>query len=110
MAVSKPLLKYKTTSNIKLKCRIDLDQLLLTDAERRRFDENWDAFLASDPCNQKIFKRDKRCLQYESEQLIPKKKGKRPSLLLVLGNPASHSVHAGMFFSFERNNKEHRFW
>jgi hypothetical protein len=30
--------------------------------------------------------------------------------LLVLGNPASHSVEAGMFFSFEGDKKEHRFW
>jgi hypothetical protein len=30
--------------------------------------------------------------------------------LLVLGNPASHSVKEGMFFSFEGDKKEHRFW
>jgi hypothetical protein len=35
---------------------------------------------------------------------------KRPSLLLVLGNPASQSVASGMFFSFEGNGAEHRFW
>jgi hypothetical protein len=110
MAVSKPLLKYKTTSNIKLKCRIDLDKLLPTEAERQRFDERWEAFQASDPCNEIIFKLDNNFLKYESEQLIPKKKDKRPPLLLVLGNPASHSVHAGMFFAFEKNRTEHRFW
>jgi len=110
MAVSSPLLKHETKSKIKLKCRIDLDQLLPTKSEQRRFDDNWEAFLASDPCNPKIFKRGKHHLTYESEQLIPKKKDKRPPLLLVLGNPASHSVHTGMFFSFEKNRKEHRFW
>ena len=47
---------------------------------------------------------------YFSEQLIPNKTDFRPPLLLVLGNPASHSVHAGMFFAFEGNRKEHRFW
>lgn len=110
MANSTPLLKYEATSEIKLKCKIDLDQLLPTQVERQRFDDKWAAFLASDPCNPKIFKIEKHFLKYESEQLIPKKKDKRPPLLLVLGNPASHSVHAGMFFSFEKNRKEHRFW
>jgi len=84
MAVSGPLLKHDTTSKIELKYRIDLDQLLLTKAEQRRFDDNWEAFLSSDPCNSKIFKRKKHCLTYQSEQLIPKKKDKRPPLLLVL--------------------------
>ncbi len=28
----------------------------------------------------------------------------------MLGNPASHSVKEGMFFSFEGDKKEHRFW
>lgn len=110
MANSTPLLKYEATSEIKLKCKIDLDQLLPTQVERQRFDDKWAAFLASDPCNPKIFKVEKHFLKYKSEQLIPKKKDNRPPLLLVLGNPASHSVHAGMFFSFEKNRKEHRFW
>jgi len=29
---------------------------------------------------------------------------------LVFGNPASHSVAAGMFFAFKDNRKENRFW
>jgi len=34
----------------------------------------------------------------------------RRPLLLILGNPASHSVKESMFFSFEGDKKEHRFW
>jgi hypothetical protein len=49
-------------------------------------------------------------LKYQSEHLIPSKLNDRPPLLLVLGNPASHSVKAGMFFALERGKKEHRFW
>ena len=30
--------------------------------------------------------------------------------MLVFGNPASHSVKSGMFFAFEGNGREHRFW
>ena len=40
-------------------------------------------------------------LVYRTEQLVPEKKDKRPPLLLVFGNPASHSVQAGMFFAFD---------
>jgi len=47
---------------------------------------------------------------FKSEQLIPSISDSRPPLLLVFGNPASHSVKEGMFFSFEGNGKEHRFW
>ena len=42
--------------------------------------------------------------------MIPEKSDNRPPLLLVLGNPASHSVANRMFFSFEGNGNEHRFW
>lgn len=31
-------------------------------------------------------------------------------MLMVFGNPASQSVTEGMFFAFERDNKEHRLW
>ena len=44
-------------------------------------------------------------LQDKLGQLIPAKTDKRPPLLLVLGNPATHSVESGMFFSFEGNKK-----
>jgi hypothetical protein len=57
-------------------------------------------------------------LVYETEVLIPKVTKNRINLLMVLGNPAVHSVTEGMFFSYEKRrckeNKEtwveHRFW
>lgn len=39
-----------------------------------------------------------------------KQNSRRISLLLLLGNPPSHSVHSRMFFSYERDGGEHRFW
>lgn len=110
MPSSVSLLKYETIDSVKLCCKVDLDRLLPTQTERRNFDDKWASFLASDKNNNNIFKLRKHTLEYESEQLIPAKKDKRPPLLLVLGNPASHSVKEGMFFSFEGNKKEHRFW
>jgi len=105
-----PILSYKQEASIKLLCEIDLTQLLPSPKEIDRFDKNWKSFLQSDPCNKEIFERKGDLLKYQSEQLIPSKSDDRPPLLLVLGNPASHSVKAGMFFALEKNKKAHRFW
>jgi hypothetical protein len=110
MTTSPKILTFCQTDSIKLECEIDLDLLFDTSKERDRFEHKWDAFLESDPHNPKIFAKTGNRLYYESEQLIPEKQDDRPPLLLVLGNPASHSVASGMFFSFEGNGNEHRFW
>ncbi len=106
----KPLLAYHQTDPISLECTIDLDRLFETEKETARFNEKWIPFLRSDPCNKRIFKLSGSRLTYYSEHLIPKKKDNRPPLLLVFGNPASHSVAAGMFFAFKDNGNENRFW
>jgi len=104
------ILSYQQKTPVKLLCEIDLKKLLPTPKERERFDKKWNDFLKSDPCNKEIFKLKGDRLKYQSEHLIPSKLNDRPPLLLVLGNPASHSVKAGMFFALERGKKEHRFW
>lgn len=63
------ILRYETKGPVKLICEVDLDRLLPTQSERRRFDNNWESFLASDKYNKKIFHLRKHILQYESEQL-----------------------------------------
>ena len=108
--MSRATLSYRQTNPIRLLCEIDLKKLLPGPKERDRFDKNWEVFLESDPCNKQIFKLRGNKLTYHSEHLIPIKKDKRPPLLLVFGNPASHSVAAGMFFAFKDNRKENRFW
>ena len=104
------LLKVKESNGCTIDCTIDLDLLFETKDERSKFNAKWDDFIASDPDNIKVYKKEGNILSYKSEQLIPTKKDKRPPLLIVLGNPATHSVEAGMYFSFEGNKKEHRFW
>jgi len=104
------ILSYQQKAPVKLLCEIDLKKLLLAPKERDRFDKNWKGFLESDQCNKEIFELKGDRLKYQSEQLIPSKSDDRPPLLLILGNPASHSVKAGMFFALERGKKEHRFW
>jgi hypothetical protein len=47
-------------------------------------------------------------LRYESETLLPLVgEGFKPKVLLVFGNPATHSVRNGMFF-FSKNDEHHR--
>ncbi len=106
----RPLFFYQQTDPICLECAIDLNRLFETEKGRARFDEKWKPFLRSDPCNKQIFRLSGNQLVYSSEHLIPNRKDNRPPLLLVFGNPASHSVAAGMFFAFKDNGKESRFW
>jgi len=105
-----PFITFRQTDPILLECAIDLYQLFETKEERARFDQKWEPFLASDLYNKEIFKLNGNQLNYCSEHLVPAKKDDRPPLLLVLGNPAGHSVAAGMFFAFKSNGKENRFW
>lgn len=108
--MSGAILSYQQIDAVKFQCKIDFKKLLPDKNERKRFEKKWEAFLESDFCNKDIFNREGDYLIYQSEQLIPTKLDNRPPLLLVLGNPASHSVKEGMFFSFEGDKKEHRFW
>jgi len=107
------LIKFKKLKGCTIDCTIDLDQLFetfKTKDEIKKFNAKWKDFVISDPYNKKVYNKKRNILTYKSEQLIPVEKDKRPPLLLVFGNPATHSVEAGMFFSFEGNKKEHRFW
>ena len=106
----KGILNCRLHKLIQLNCSIDLNKLLPTDKERKKFDGKWKDFINSDNSNEEIYDLKDDKLSYQSEQLVPSKKDKRPPLLLVLGNPATHSVKSGMFFSFEGDSNEHRFW
>ena len=110
MIKSKNILNYRQEGPIKLKCTIHLDYLFSSDTDRKKFEKNWPKFIKSDPNNQKIYKKKGNKLVYYSEQLIPSKTNNKPPLLLVLGNPAGHSVTNGMFFAFEGDGREHRSW
>lgn len=110
MASTNHILTYRQTGQVKLKCSINLDRLFPDKSERERFDSKFKDFIKSEKANRSLFQKIGNKLSYDSEQLIPTKVNSKPPLLLVLGNPASHSVKNGMFFSFEGDSKEHRFW
>jgi len=100
----------KTKIPIQLVCSLDLSKLFPEIQERIRFDVKLCDFLDSDPWNRHVYELDGDFLHYKTEQLIPVKRDRRPPLLLIFGNPAPHSVKAGMFFAFQDNGKENRFW
>lgn len=104
------ILTCKQIGDVRIQCALNLKALLYKSEHRESFVKKWPEFLASHPDNKDVFSLDRDNLQYSSEQLIPRKIDERPALLLVLGNPATQSIKSGMFFSYERDKKEHRFW
>jgi len=106
----KKLFTYRQTDPAHLKCTLNLSELYPVGTERQQFKKKLKPFLASDPYNEKVYQQTDSELKFVSEQLVPSKKDNRPPLLLVFGNPASHSVIEGMFFSPHQDGKENRFW
>jgi hypothetical protein len=50
-------------------------------------------------------------LKYKSESLFPDKYDQqKKKVMIVLGNPATHSVAGGMFFYSRSNEDRHQFW
>ncbi len=90
--------------------KLNLLDLYPTVDERCSFNKRYREFFESDSNNQKIFSLIDDTLTYFSEVFISYKIDNRPPLLLLLGNPASHSVASGMCFAFEKGGQEHRFW
>lgn len=96
------------------KVSLNMQELYSTQKERKEFKKRLCQFLKSDSYNSKVIELQDERLVYRTECIIPEKQNSRPPLLLLLGNPASHSVYSEMFFSFEGNGhkhrREHRFW
>ena len=104
-----PLLTYRQRHPDHLEYEASLRRLYRTDKERARSDGKWTPFLTSSPCNERISELNGNRLTYSTEHLIPKNKDDRPSLVLVLGIPATHSVVAEIFVAF-RNSAQSRSW
>jgi len=105
------LLTYKQSKYpAHLDCSTSLSGLLPTRDEREKFNSRYKAFLDSDANNRCIYKLKHCTLFYTTEQLIPAKTDGRRPVLLIFGNPASHSIQNGMFFSSKKDGEENRFW
>lgn len=91
--------------------RLDLGELYPAGKGRARFEARWPDFAASTADHSDLFTRDADSIVYRTESFLPREQDGRTPILLILGNPASHSVRAGMCFAFEKGkHTEHRFW
>ena len=90
--------------------RLDLGELYPCLKDRVAFEKRLADFLPSHASHSSLFELSDDELLYRTECLVPRKHDARPPLLLLFGNPASHSVYSEMFFSFEEGKQEHRFW
>jgi hypothetical protein len=106
----KKLFTYRQTDPAHLKCTLNLEALYPVLRERQQFKKKLKPFLHSDPYNKKVYEVKDDKLIFESEQLVPSGKDDHPALLLVFGNPATHSVVEGMFFSPHNDGTDNRFW
>jgi hypothetical protein len=92
------------------KVTLDVDALSFDEKQREQFEKKFLQFLDSHCVHPKIIRRINTRVVYLTENIIPKKKDECSPLLLLFGNPASHSVASGMFFAFEGDGREYRLW
>jgi len=103
------MIKIKEIREGNVECVIDLESVY-SDGELEKFNSRWEEFLASDEANASVIKRNGNMIIYPHKSWIPWKKDDKPSVLMLFGNSASHSVREDIYFSYERNGSEHRFW
>lgn len=98
--------------NVKLgiqEVSLNTKKLYPNTTKREKFEDRLKEFL-KDEATSEVFPCKKGMIRYKTEMIIPKLETQRIPLLMLLGNPASHSVRKKMFFSYEGKGREHRFW
>jgi hypothetical protein len=103
------MITYKKTGEGKYECTIDLNGLF-THEELNKFNSRWEEFCNSDEAISSLIKRIGNTLIYPHKSWIPTKIDKRPSVLMLFGNSALHSLRDDIYFSYEGIGTEHRFW
>lgn len=101
--------RYKNISQGQFICEIDLSRLYLGD-ELKKFWDRYSEFFKADRFLGKVIKRKGNKLVYSHKSWIPKLSDRRPKVLFLFGNPAPHSVLADVYFAYEGDGREHRFW
>ncbi|MDP3093654.1 MAG: hypothetical protein Q8N16_02715 [bacterium] len=101
--------RYKNTSRGQFVCEIDLSQIYQKD-DLKKFWNRYNEFFKADRFLGKVIERKQDKLVYLHKSWIPKLSDHKPKILFLFGNPAPHSVLADIYFAFEGNGREHRFW
>lgn len=89
---------------------LDVKELYSDHAAFESFLRRFREFYKADPLHSKMFSIQDGVLTYLTEHIVPEARDLRPPVLLLFGNPAPQSVHAGMYFSSHSNGSEHRIW
>lgn len=109
------MIKYRENRN-DITQSVEIDLTGISAQRRQDLEHEITECLKNDKKYRDIFKFEGgNKLVYKTEGLIPKINKNRLNILMVLGNPAIHSVAEGMFFSYEKTRakgkwREHRFW
>lgn len=104
------LLSYRKVQLGTYECELDLGELYKTDSELFKFNERWNIFLNSDHWNKKVLKRNGNKISYFHKSWVPEKIDNKIPILIVAGNPAPQSTFEDVYYAFEINGSEHRFW
>lgn len=111
--MNQKLLTFEDTKLGIQKVILDVSALYPDAKKRKQFEDNYLKFSEADSYHSSVFGRADDLITYQTECILPTRNDQRPPLLLVFGNPASHSVASEMFFSYEGKKgkeKEHRIW
>lgn len=113
--LSSNLLKFGEIEDGLQEVELNVWKLYPDQKMQKKFRDKFTEFLNADCYNRKVIDADlseNGRLKYRTECIVPRRRDSQHivPLLFLLGNPASHSVHSKMFFSYERDGREHRFW
>jgi hypothetical protein len=103
-------LNFDDLGNGNIICTLDLAALYPDAKALGAFNERWADFLTTDEGHAQVISREGDIITYPHKSWIPEKKNNKPSLLLLFGNPAPHSVVKDIYFAYEGKGTEHRFW
>ncbi|PIO04519.1 hypothetical protein COT48_00005 [Candidatus Woesearchaeota archaeon CG08_land_8_20_14_0_20_47_9] len=104
------ILTFRKIKQGTYECELNLNALYKDETELEKFNKKWIAFLNSDHWNKKVFKRDGNTIKYSHKSWVPEKNDNRIPILIVAGNPAPQSTSEDVYYAFETNGSEHRFW
>lgn len=102
-------IKSKKIGEGNYECTLDLNGIY-TNEELKKFNSRWEEFSISDEAISSLIKRNGNTFIYPHKSWIPSKKNNKPSILMLFGNSALHSLRDDIYFSYEGGGAEHRVW